>query len=735
MTARGWLIDLYVREDLIVLWFRLQSGTLICLTDSFPYCFYAQGRPRDLMTLEKNLSPLIRRINWTKRREFWSGKLVSVLELEAVSVKKLFEIQKVLSRFPGAIHFYNCDLAVPQYYAYLKGLFPLCYCQLKWEEKRLLGLEILDSPWDPDAALPSFKTIELGLTQHPQIPLDRGNSLELIDEGRSFELGGSRPAELLEKLNTYLKDLNPDLIVSRKGDDRILPILWNWAQREKIPLALDRDPHPPLRRSVGQSRSYFSYGQIIYQSSSFPLYGRFHIDRNNSFFFREAGLPGTLFISRLTKIPVQTLARSSPGTAITSMQLDRAVRKGILIPWKKGRPEAFKTAWDLLVADKGGLVFQPPIGLRENVAEIDFASMYPNIMVQHNISPETMLCSCCPGPVVPEVGYNICQKREGLIPETLSPILDLRAELKARIKANHPSKETYQSFQKALKWILVTCFGYTGYKNARFGRIEAHEAITAFGRDKLFLAKECAEERGYRVLHGLTDSLWIEGPGLTEAGIKDLLAEIGTISKVPINLEGIYHWITFLPSKVYANRPVANRYFGLFQDGTLKTRGIACCRHDIPPLIREAQTNLLKVIGTALDRKSLENKLPEILDHLGDYVSRLKDGRVETQELVISRRLTRTLEEYRVNTPSAMALEQFESVGLTIHPGQKVAYLLRDSLLPSGEAKILPAPFLEGGEDYDKKKYLEMLLMAAAELLVTFGLDFKNLAERYRLVR
>jgi DNA polymerase elongation subunit (family B) len=292
--------------------------------------------------------------------------------------------------------------------------------------------------------------------------------------------------------------------------------------------------------------------------------------------------------------------------------------------------------------------------------------------------------------------------------------------------------DTYQSFQKALKWILVTCFGYTGYKNARFGRIEAHEAITAFGRDKLFLAKELAETRGFRVLHGLTDALWIEGPGLTEAGIKELLAEIGTKSKVPINLEGIYHWIIFLPSKVNANRPVANRYFGLFRDGSIKTRGIACCRHDIPVFIKEAQTDLLRVMGQALTRKSLEEKLPEILDHLGDYVARLKEGRVASQELVITRRLTRTLEEYRVKTPSATALEQFEAVGLTIHPGQKVGYLLRDSTLSSGEERILPAPFLEGGEDYDKKKYLEMLLKAAAEVLVTFGLDYKDLAERYR---
>ena len=99
MTARGWLIDLYVREDIIVLWFRLQSGTLLCLTDSFPYRFYAKGSPRDILALEKDLSYLIRRTDWTKRRDFWTGKLIPVLELEAFSFKKLFEIQKVLSRF------------------------------------------------------------------------------------------------------------------------------------------------------------------------------------------------------------------------------------------------------------------------------------------------------------------------------------------------------------------------------------------------------------------------------------------------------------------------------------------------------------------------------------------------------------------------------------------------------------------------------------------------------------
>ena len=66
--------------------------------------------------------------------------------------------------------------------------------------------------------------------------------------------------------------------------------------------------------------------------------------------------------------------------------------------------------------------------------------------------------------------------------------------------------------------MLVTCFGYLGYKNARFGRIEAHEAVTAYGRDKLLRAKETFEAAGFTVLHGLTDCLWVQKPGIPRGG-------------------------------------------------------------------------------------------------------------------------------------------------------------------------------------------------------------------------
>ena len=77
---------------------------------------------------------------------------------------------------------------------------------------------------------------------------------------------------------------------------------------------------------------------------------------------------------------------------------------GTLVLWKKNLPEDFKTAGDLLVSDRGGFIYEPKVGLHENVSEVDFASLYPSIMVVHNISPETLRCGCCPDSrrIVPE---------------------------------------------------------------------------------------------------------------------------------------------------------------------------------------------------------------------------------------------------------------------------------------------------------------------------------------------
>ena len=183
-------------------------------------------------------------------------------------------------------------------------------------------------------------------------------------------------------------------------------------------------------------------------------------------------------------------------------------------------------------------------------------------------------------------------------------------EVRWKMCGQKKDKEIYNRKQTALKWMLVTCFGYLGYRNARFGKIEAHEAVTAFGREKLLQAKEICEEEGFELLHAITDSLWIRKKGLNEEEVLRLCRKIGEATGVTMSLEGIYRWMIFLPSKGNPESPVANRYFGLFKHGKIKARGLSFRRSDLPPLIHEAQMRMIEVLAETEDVEDYRSQDP-----------------------------------------------------------------------------------------------------------------------------
>jgi DNA polymerase-2 len=496
----------------------------------------------------------------------------------------------------------------------------------------------------------------------------------------------------------------------------LMPALLNLARQNRVPLLLDRDRIITNRKIQTEGRTYFSYGRIVYKGPSYPLFGRWHIDSQNSFIHREAEMEGLIELARLAKIPVQRMARTTPGSAMSSIEMDRAVADGILIPWHKSEPERYKTALELLTVDKGGLVYQPPVGALERVAEIDFASMYPSIMVRHNVSPETVLCRCCSNSAVPEAGYTICEKREGLIPRTLAPLLERRKEYKRLIKESTGLERfRYDSRQNAIKWMLVSCFGYLGYKNARFGRIEAHEAVTAFGREKLLQAKEIAEAAGFPVLHALTDSLWMKLATQSERDILVLCERITRATQIEMSLEGLYRWLVFLPSKVNQQRPVATRYYGVFVDGATKIRGLACRRSDTPEFIKQVQLEMLAFVAAAGNLKERTLLIERANALLAERIAALEQGIVDPRKLVIKRTLTKQVEDYLVDTRTAVTARQLRGAGIGIHPGQGVRYVITDARSKEPLARVVAGELIEGTQ-YDSREYVKLLKAAAAEV-------------------
>lgn len=713
-------MDVYPLHDRMILWVRTEEGKLLRLEDPFRFLIYAIGKRRVLSRMAEAAvqKGFASGHFWDKKKELGRGQEVEVLALMISDYDRLPGLLRKLPSLEETVSFFNCDIPLGQYYLYSRSLFPLGRCEVEFEEGQVRAIRSLESPWDLEYTVPNLATMELSFEGSHLLPFGKGNVLSVRCDGKTLVFDPGSPEDLLREMNRLLKSYDPDLLLTDHGDSFIIPSLLRLSQRWRVPLQFDREPAPIRRAIVTEGRSYFTYGQIVYNAPDYPFFGRLHVDRENSFFYSATGFEGLVEAARLSKIPLQRLARRASGTAISSMQLDRAIQDNILIPWHKGEPEKFKTAWDLLVADKGGLTFQPVMGMHDNVAEIDFSSMYPTIMVQHNISAETILCSCCPAPKVPEAGYNICEKREGLIPKTLRPILERRRYCKARMKSSQGAeRELYSRRQTALKWFLVVCFGYLGYRNARFGRIEAHEAVTAYGREELLRAKEISEARGFRVLHALTDALWITKPGITRSEVLDLCEEIGKATEAPIELEGIYKWVVFLPSKVKKNFPVANRYFGAFEDGKLKARGLAFRRDDTPPLIKEAQQKMLDLLSTCGNSQEYRERTEEVREVLESYLTRLKTGDLRNEDLLVAKSTRQKVSEYKVDNLTALALRQLEESGIDIHPGEKVHYLIKDSGAKNKEERVCAYPLVSADDFYDEEKYRELLLNAAEELL------------------
>jgi len=93
-----------------------------------------------------------------------------------------------------------------------------------------------------------------------------------------------------------------------------------------------------------------------------------------------------------------------------------------------------------------------------------------------------------------------------------------------------------------------------------------------------------AEEREFEIIHGIVDSLWIRKSGTTPKEVADFCNEVSKQIGIPLSVKGKYRWIVFLPSKILSSVPVLNRYYGVFEDGRIKIRGIEARRRDIPPL-------------------------------------------------------------------------------------------------------------------------------------------------------
>jgi DNA polymerase-2 len=691
---KGWLLDIYPHpEGGVVLWLLCDDGRRRRLRQDFAVTFYAAGPSPRLRNLWKFLGdrPFPVELSRLERQDLFTGPTV-VLAASLDSPAALPMLLQTLNKLFPDLTFYDADLHVALRHAALYGTFPLARCHTVVDEQnRIREINVLDSKWNTDPEPPPLRVMTLEPDADPFHNRPKKIFVHTHKNCLTINLEKEKPE--LEFLSYVLKRDDPDLIITSHGDTWLLPLLLELSEKQNHPLLFNRDPDGKI--SHRRERSYFAYNQVIYRGQQIHLAGRLHLDIHNTVMYHDYGLDGVLEMGRVTSLPIQTAARVSPGTGISAMQIVKALENEILVPLRKEQVERSKTASQLFHEDMGGTVYDPVIGLHEDVAEVDFFSMYPSIMVHFNISPETVGRIKPTADLVAELEKMTAHEELGLIPQTLAPLLEKRLKLKSTLLTLSSwdyRYKTYKAQTAAYKWLLVTCFGYLGYKNARFGRIEAHEAVTAYGREVLLRAKEAAEDMGFRVLHLYVDGMWVKKAGCgTVQDFQPLLDEIMTRTGLKIALDGIYKWVAFLPSRRNKRIAVPNRYFGVFQNGEIKVRGIETRRHDTPEFIREIQMQILETLAKAPNAKSLEKYLPGIRSMIREKEIDLRSRRIPLEKLIVRQTVSRTLSEFRSSSPVSTALQQLENTGKSLRPGQSVR-LVYTLGVPRACAWDLPTP-------------------------------------------
>ena len=726
----------------MVVWIKTRNGESIRFVDKWQNSIYVSADSKtalEWLARHGRIQPYIASTEFVRKREhvfdYDEREVLKLVLKRAEEAERLAKIVEGCSGY-GDFRIYNADILPAQAYFIEKNIFALALVKAE-KVGETISWKLLDFIEAEEYELPPLKKAILRVEVNASRAIPKfSDPIRKItifaDETVEIEEGDER-SKLLSLVEA-VKKLDPDLLFIEKGDAFTTHYLAERASVNGIlsKLILSRDPIP-LRILQKRGTSYFVYGRIMHTPTSHQLYGRINLDSDNFFAFEEAGLDGLFEVARLCRMPLHKGSRASIGKCLSSMQFAIAHEDNLLIPWKPTRAEVPKTGRVLLSGDRGGFIYEPKIGVHEYVGEIDFTSLYPYIMVKYNISAETVLCKCCKDSKirVPDVNYNICEKRKGIIPKSLQLMLKKRVSYKEkRNKTDDPElKRRYGSRVDALKGIGVCSFGYLSYRNAKFGLIDCHIAVCAFARKILLETATIAERRGFEVVHGIVDSLWVKKPRAEKEDFEDLRREIEDEIGLPISFEGIYKWIAFLPSRMHEDVPVLNRYFGVFEDDRMKLRGIELRRRDTIKLVADCQRDILETFTLAEDAEGVRNLLPEAIRILKSYVELIRDGKIPLNDLIIVNSLSKNFNEYTSNISQAAAVKLLAEEGLELMAGQSVSYVITKFKSRNPREKVRPVQLLNTSIKYDKERYVELLVRGVASILQPFGYDERQLAD------
>ena len=773
MKVKFWLLDLNYEEaetPEIWMWGIREDGKRVLVIDrNFKPYFHATVVEESLAETSREILKLKVKgvLNCIPQDMKIFGKPVKALKIICQDPDEVEGVAREVKKIRGVTEVYGDDIRFTLRYLIDMGIKPCSWIEVDCEKAEGYGgvkvdeVYIATAPPKPveEESTPNLKVLALWITCMGEAgsPKPERDPIIIIStvngegvEKNFIARGDEKPsdAEIIMGFIRYVDEYDPDIIVSYGSNAKIIPYLTERAKRNRVKLSIDRqrgEPHTSLYGHISitgrinldlfdyaeefqevKVKSLENIAEYLGVMDASEIIEEYEVQD----YWKDPSRRGKLLeysmknarrvmgiykaisdfaiqLSQLVGLPLDFVGTAAVGFRVEWFLIRKAHEIGELVPKRREIPYQ---------PYAGAIVLQPKPGLHENVAVIDFRSMYPSIMLKYNVSPDTYIPPEEPEPecgvyIAPEVGHRFRREPPGFYRDVLKSLMEARSMIREKLKKITPENPLYKVLdarQKAIKVISNAMYGYAGWTGARWYIKQVAEAVTAWGRNLISSALKMAEELNLKVIYGDTDSIFVKyEPEKVEKLVKRVEGELGFEARI----DKVYVRVLFTEAK--------KRYCGLLENGKLDFVGLEVVRGDWAEVAKKAQEGVLEIImrggGTG-----------KAIEYIREYINAMRRGEKPLKEYIIWKTLTKSLEEYEVKAPHVQAAKMLMEKGYTLTLGDKVGYVIT---LGAGKLYEKAKPYqLASKNELDVEYYISnQVIPATSRILEVLGVDVERI--------
>ncbi|CAK9809726.1 DNA polymerase delta catalytic subunit [Anthophora quadrimaculata] len=423
-------------------------------------------------------------------------------------------------------------------------------------------------------------------------------------------------------------------------------------------------------------------------------------------------------MARVTGVSICSLLTRGQQIKVVSQLLRKIKEKDYLMPVHRGQVSDEQFEGATVIEPKRGYYSDP-------IATLDFSSLYPSIIMAHNLCYTTLLKSdrqdknkVDPDDITMTPTNSKFVKatvRKGILPEILEDLLSARKAAKTELKnETDPLKQkVLDGRQYALKVSANSVYGFTGAQVGKLPCLDISASVTSYGRAMIERTKQEVEDHfrvsnGYKndamVVYGDTDSVMVKFGVKTVAEAMELGKEAAEyvsskfLKPIKLEFEKVYFPYLLINKK---------RYAGLYftqpdKYDKMDCKGLETVRRDNCPLVAN-------MMNTCLQKLLINRDPADALNYAKQMISDLLCNRVDISQLVITKELTKTDYTAKQAHVELAAKMKKRDAGNAPKLGDRVPYVFISAAkgTPAYQKAEDPIYVLENSIPIDTNYYLE----------------------------